>query len=211
MRKRPESESRRILLVFAKAPAPGAVKTRIAAVIGEDRAAELYRLMGRAIVDAVRGGRYRTVIYFDPPAARAQISTWLGEEGLEFLPQPAGGLGERLVHGFEWGFGEGDLVCAIGTDAPGLGSAEVIAAFEILEERGGVDLVLGPATDGGYYLVALRARNPALFEEIPWSTERVLGATLAHAEAQGRTVRLLHPLADVDRPEDIPQGFPYDQ
>ncbi|MEX2294671.1 MAG: TIGR04282 family arsenosugar biosynthesis glycosyltransferase [Gemmatimonadota bacterium] len=201
------STARRILLVFAKAPEPGRVKTRLARTLGEEEAARIYRALGSRVVDGVRGGPYRTVIYHDPPGARDLFAEWFGGEGLEFEAQPEGDLGSRLAEGFRWGFLEGDLVCAIGTDAPGVDRDRVEEAFGALSSEIGPALALGPATDGGYYLVALNRRIPEIFSGIPWSTSGVLKASLARAAALGVRTTLLPPLADVDRPEDVPEEF----
>jgi len=197
----------RILLIFAKAPDPGRVKTRLAASLGAEEAAAIYRSMGSRVVDTLRNGPWRTILYFDPPEAEDRIRDWLGTDGLEFLAQPPGGLGERLSDGFDWGFGEGAVVCAVGTDAPALTVEVVTSAFIQLEGPGDSDLVLGPANDGGYYLIALRRRAPKLFDGIPWSTGQVLEATLDAALALELCSELLVPLTDVDRPEDVPEEF----
>lgn len=197
----------RILLIFAKAPDPGRVKTRLARSLGDEEAAAIYRSMGSRVVDSLRNGPWRTVIYFDPPDSESRIREWLGTDALEFLAQPPGGLGERLTQGFDWGFGQGTVVCAVGTDAPTLTIEGVTSAFHQLEGPGESDLVLGPANDGGYYLVALRRRAPELFAGIPWSTGQVLAATLDAALALELCSELLVPLSDVDRPEDVPEEF----
>lgn len=168
----------------------------------------MYRQIGRRVVDRLSDGAYRTVIYYDPPGAEPEIQAWLGDlPGLERLPQSVGDLGTRLRSGFEWGFNEGSLVCAVGTDIPELDRGRVEEAFSSLSDPGGTDLVLGPALDGGYYLLGLRRPAPELFENIPWSTDGVLDATIAQARQLGLTVSSLPPLADVDRAEDLPAEF----
>jgi rSAM/selenodomain-associated transferase 2 len=244
----------RLLLVFAKAPRQGQVKTRLAADIGDERATEIYRSMGRNIVDALRGGRYRIRICFTPADAQTEIEDWLGPRGMEFAPQTPGDLGERMSASFDEAFLTASRVAIVGTDAPGLSRALVERAFDLLdgsaagpgeggpgdtgpgEEAGpgkagpgetglgesasgstskspvrGCDAVIGPARDGGYYLLALRRPAPALFRDIPWSTERVLEGSLARAESEGLRVRTLPALPDVDRLEDLthlPPGPP---
>jgi len=183
------------------------VKTRLAASLGKEEAAAIYRSMGSRVVGALRSGPWRTVVYFDPPEAEGRMRDWFGARGLEFLAQPSGGLGERLSHGFAWGFTEGTVVCAIGTDAPGITVEIVESAFTQLEDPEGLDLILGPANDGGYYLIALRHPAPGLFRGIPWSTGKVLKATLDAALALDLRSRLLVPLTDVDRLEDVPEEF----
>ena len=192
-----------LLLVFAKAPRPGGVKTRLAAGIGEDEAARLYRAMGREIVDRVRGGPFRVRVCHTPADAGDEVRDWLGTEGLEFAPQCEGDLGERMADAFDQAFRSADRVAIIGTDVPALDAGHVERAFVLLEGEEGCDAVFGPARDGGYYLLALRRPAPALFEGIPWSTGEVLERSLARAEAEGLGVRTLTALADIDRPEDL--------
>ncbi len=191
-------------MVFAKEPVPGRVKTRIAKELGEVEAADIYRRLGRRVVQQLRGGDYRTVICYDPPASEPEIRKWLGEKEHEYLPQQSGDLGERLTHAVEWGFGEGDLVCVVGTDIPGLDRHRVERAFSLLSDPEGVDAVFGPAVDGGYYLLALRRPTPDLFKGIPWSTDRVLEESMKQANGLGLKVESLSVLADVDRVEDLP-------
>jgi rSAM/selenodomain-associated transferase 1 len=200
-----DSASRRVLLVFAKAPEPGRVKTRLAGALGEEEAVRIYRALGRGVVDRVRGGAYRIVVYHDPPDSPALFREWLGAEGLEFDGQPPGDLGARLEEGFRRGFARGDLVCAIGTDAPGVDRGRVEEAFDAVARADGPAVALGPAHDGGYYLVALSAPLPELFMGIPWSTSGVLKASLRRAAHLGVRTTLLPALADVDRPEDVPE------
>jgi rSAM/selenodomain-associated transferase 1 len=193
--------SARSLGVFAKAPVPGQVKTRLAREIGPGAAADLYRRLGRQIVSAAVGPGYRTVVWFTPPSRRAVVREWLDGLGVAaFYPQRGGNLGTRLVHAFGHAFAAGDgVVVMIGTDAPGVNRHTVAAAFRALRA---CDLVLGPSLDGGYYLVGLSAPHPALFRAIPWSTAGVLRATEARARELGLTRRLLTPLRDVDRARD---------
>jgi rSAM/selenodomain-associated transferase 1 len=198
------SPSRRIVLVFAKAPVSGQVKTRLAEVLGHDEAARIYRTIAGRVVNQLRGGRFRTVIFHDPLDAGEVFRDWFGPDGLEFEGQPKGGLGERLAEGFRWGFGQGDLVCAVGTDAPRLDRALVEGAFDVVEAQTEPGAAFGPTTDGGYYLVALNQVVPGLFEDIPWSTSDVLRSSLERAEVLGVSTCLLSPLSDVDRPEDVP-------
>jgi rSAM/selenodomain-associated transferase 1 len=147
------------------------------------------------------------VIYYDPPGSEPEIQAWLGNVPSDRIPQPKGDLGTRLRSGFRWGFNEGNLVCAVGTDIPELDRGMVEEAFSSLSDPGGPDIVVGPAFDGGYYLLGLRRPTPDLFERIPWSTEGVLDTTIARAARLGLTVASLPPLADVDRVEDLPAEF----
>jgi rSAM/selenodomain-associated transferase 1 len=200
----------RRLLVFAKQPVPGKVKTRLAEALGPEEAAGIYQTLGRSVVDQVRVGPFRTVVYFDPPTAMEDVTAWLGSEGLEFRPQAQGDLGDRLDAAFREALGEAETAVVIGTDAPGIDAQGVERAFRQLEEA---DVVVGPAADGGYYLMGLRSPTPGLFQKIPWSTSDVLSATLDRARRLGLDVAILPALEDVDTLEDylrLKRGSPRD-
>ena len=190
----------RTLIVFAKVPRPGRVKTRLAASIGDAEAAAMYRTLGRRVLDGVRGGGYRLVAYIDPGNELAQARDWLGAEGVDFRAQEGDDLGERLAYAFRREFRRARHVCAIGTDAPAVNRPVVERAFAELAKN---DLVLGPALDGGYYLIGATRHWPALFRDIPWSTEDVLAATLARAGALKLRTATLEPLTDIDTVEDL--------
>jgi rSAM/selenodomain-associated transferase 1 len=189
----------RRLLIFAKQPVPGRVKTRLATALGSQEAARIYRRLGRTVVDQVREGLFHTVVYFDPPTAEDDVAGWLGPEGLDFRPQAPGNLGDRLEAAFREALGEAKSAVVVGTDAPSVDSDVVERAFHLLQE---VDVVIGPAADGGYYLLGLNSPSPELFRGIPWSTDRVFSATLGRARTLGLEVAVLVPEQDVDTLED---------
>ncbi len=194
----------RLLLVFAKAPIPGRVKTRMAEELGPEEAARIYRRLGRLIADNVREGSYRTVVCYDPPGEQELVAGWLGPRSLEFWPQVEGGLGDRLVSAFATAFRSASRVCVIGTDAPDVDADLVHAAFDALETS---DVVMGPATDGGYYLLGLSAARPELFADVPWSTSAVAEHTERLVAAAGLRLEKLPVLADVDFARDIPESL----
>jgi hypothetical protein len=190
----------RTLIAFAKVPRPGRVKTRLAAAIGDAEAASLYRAMGRRILDGVRGGDYRIAVYIDPGNELAAAREWLGAVGVDFRPQRGDDLGERLADAFRREFQRARHVCAIGTDAPAVDRAVVERAFAELSTN---HLVLGPALDGGYYLIGTTGYRPELFREVPWSTAEVMTVTLARARALELRTAALEPLPDIDTVEDL--------
>ena len=200
--RRAAEKPRCVVFVFVKAPVPGRVKTRLASALGNIGAARLYRSLARRIVQRVGTGEYRTVVYFDPPGAERDIREWLGAER-EYRPQPGGNLGERLRRAFAVGFREADCVAVVGTDIPELDARVVVRAFDLVSGPGSADVVFGPALDGGYYLLALDRPAPELFEGIAWSTGTVLAESIRRAKDLGLNVRLLDPLADIDREEDL--------
>jgi len=187
------------LVVFVKEPRPGAVKTRLAAAIGAELSAALYRTLAEAEIAATtpRGGEYDRLFFFE--GARDAVQAWLAATPL--IAQAEGGLGERMAAAFAEAFARGARrVALIGTDVPWLTRATVLEALRHLDAH---DVVLGPAEDGGYCLVALGRDLPALFEGIAWSTPTVLAASLARAAALGLRVHLLPALPDVDTLEDV--------
>lgn len=202
------------LVVFARAPERGRVKTRLAASIGDEAALDCYRALGAAVVAAVRppappDGRpaWRTVVAHTPADAAPALADWLApvHDALAYLPQHDGDLGARMRAAVEHAVAEGaDRVVVIGTDCPDVDAATVAEALAALADA---DVVLGPALDGGYYLVGVRApadrASAALFAGVPWSAPDTLEVSLARAAAAGLTVAQLAPLRDVDTGEDL--------
>jgi rSAM/selenodomain-associated transferase 2/rSAM/selenodomain-associated transferase 1 len=196
----PSRPDRCLVVAFAKAPRPGRVKTRLARELGDEAASDLYRRMGKLVLDQLRGGPYRLRVVFDPPDAADEVSEWLGTRGVEYAPQPRGTLGDRMKVAMADGFSVADRVCLVGTDTPQVGRELVEKALAGLNEA---DVVIGPARDGGYYLLALRRSAPALFHGIPWSTSQVMERTLEQAEVLGLSVVTLPVLNDIDVAADL--------
>jgi uncharacterized protein len=191
----------RTLLVFMKWPRPGTAKTRLARSLGDEAAAELYRVLAEEEIrrTAPREGEYERLFFFAPAGARAEMEAWLPGETL--VPQEGADLGERLAAAFAEAFGRGARRAAvIGTDVPWVSREVVAEALASLEDH---DLVLGPARDGGYYLLALDRPRPTLFSGIAWSTPSVFAATVERAEALGLGVRVLETLRDIDTLGDV--------
>jgi rSAM/selenodomain-associated transferase 1 len=190
--------SKERLIVFVKAPRIGEVKTRIAKTAGAARACEIYRkLVGKVLenMKALRAVQLR----FAPDDAATGISSWQ-REGWTVAPQGDGDLGVRLVRAFESAFAEGaERVVIIGSDSPEAKSSDVRAAWKELKSH---DVVIGPAIDGGYWFIGLRAPQPELFREIAWSSDQVLGQTLARAKSLGLRIQLGRILSDIDTEED---------
>jgi uncharacterized protein len=200
------STPRRALLVFVRAPREGTVKTRLAASIGDAAALGIYRRLAEHTLAVARGagsGIDLRVLHA-PDDAGAEVGAWLGE-GPRFLPQGDGDLGTRMERAFTGAFADGaDRAIVVGTDLPGITSDLILAAFELLERS---EVVIGPADDGGYYLLGLRRLVPGLFAGVPWSTPAVLATTLRRLAAEGIVPGLLERHRDVDVVEDIPRGW----
>lgn len=194
---------RRAVLIFVKYPEPGRVKTRLAATVGAEQAAEIYERLV-AEVFARLPDDAEVIVCFDPAERGGEIRRWIGgltgKGPLRFLPQAAGDLGERLerafAEAFALGFGQ---VAAIGTDCIEIDAPIFDETWTALGEH---DVVLGPSEDGGYYLIALAAPCPPLFHGIAWSGASVLADTLARAAAAGLRVHRLPVRLDVDTEED---------
>ncbi|MBI3298906.1 MAG: TIGR04282 family arsenosugar biosynthesis glycosyltransferase [Elusimicrobia bacterium] len=184
------------VLVFAKAPVPGAVKTRLTPPFSAEQAAGLYRAMAAdclGAAEAVPGARVRVAYQ---PAPTWPDPSWLKIPAPDWFPQAGADLGRRLAAATEKAFVDGaERVVVIGTDSPQLAPATIEEAFARLAAA---PLVLGPAADGGYYLIGLREPAPSLFDDVPWSTAGVLKATQQRAAELHWPVHLLDELEDVD-------------
>jgi len=199
--------SARRLIVFTRYPIPGSTKTRLIPALGAEGAADLQRQMTEHTLESVRPLAEEGIgvrVLFDGGEA-GEMTQWLGEE-LDLAPQGEGDLGDRMNNAFTGSFQEGfEKVVVIGTDCPSLDSESVMEAFDLLNEN---TLVLGPATDGGYYLIGIRSDAPEwlyelVFKNIPWGTDQVLNATVNALAETGLDVGLLDEKADVDEPEDL--------
>jgi rSAM/selenodomain-associated transferase 1 len=189
---------KRALLVFAKQPVAGRVKTRLSPPLSPCDAAELYRCMLADTLERVTSLHQVEILLFFDPSEGAEAFFREIQPGLTSFPQEGNGLGERLENAFRRVFASGfAAVAAIGTDSPDLPLTYVEDAFRLLEE-GAAEVVFGPTTDGGYYLVAMRRLYPELFRAIPWSTERVLTESRARADTDSLVVRLLPGWEDMD-------------
>lgn len=186
--------------IIAKQPAPGLVKTRLAASVGNQVAADLCEAFLVDTVAALTNASSATrCLYFSP----IESESWFRrlDPGARLLPQIDATFGERLRHGFEELFSSGfERVVFIGCDAPHISAYAAEAAFDALEDH---DMVLGPTEDGGYYLVGLCAPHPRLFERVAWSTATVLTDTLEAATREGLSVQLLEPSFDIDDGRDL--------
>ena len=181
-------------VLMLKAPVPGLVKTRLAAALGMEPACRIYRCMVERVFAEIPA-HWRIEVHGAPPEKLALLAAWLGSRAL-YRPQCGGDLGARLNHASEAAFAAGaDGVVLLGGDCP----AQTRAFFQASEiALGSHDVVIGPARDGGYTLLAFKTLHRALFENIAWSTSSVLHETLARTRSLGLRVALLDPLEDVD-------------
>lgn len=191
------------LIIFAKEPVAGKVKTRLVPFLTESAAADLYRCM---LIDTLAKARklaeVNIFLFHTGDATGASYFRELAAN-VELFEQQGAGLGERMnaafKHVFELGYGR---VAIIGTDSPHLPLSFIEEAYRLLEYEE-VDAVYGPSLDGGYYLLALRHLHGELFQGIEWSSQSVLQDSLKKARGKGLEVALLPLWRDVDRTDDL--------
>lgn len=188
------------IAVFARWPEPGRVKTRLSPALPAALACELHRAM---VADALAAAAAapadaRALCWADAPAERPAFAV---PPGLGERDQGSGDLGARLERAFaSMVRGPVDRAVIVGADCPDLTAARIAQAFTALERH---DLVVGPARDGGYYLIGLARAAPGLFRDIDWGSGRVLAQTLERARGLRLTVGRLDPLDDLDTPADL--------
>ena len=196
---------KRGLIVFAREPIPGMVKTRLAAAVGGQVAADLYETMLRAVLKTSRRlDDVETVVYW---ACEEESLPRLDEKyRCSSRRQSMGDLGQRMQAAFQEMFSGGcDVCCIIGSDAPDLPLPYIQEAYRLLATQQ-ADAVFGPSRDGGYYLLGMRKIWPQLFRNIPWSSADVLEQSLTAARESGLTAALLPEWQDIDTVEDL-QAF----
>jgi hypothetical protein len=195
------------LIIFAKAPVPGQVKTRLCPPLTPDEAATLHGGFVLDTLERTKAAIARERLSVDryiacfPSASLVFFKILEERHGVRLLNQVGDDLGQRMHRAFVDLFGLGyRKVFIVGTDVPTLPLSVYQQAVSLIESH---DLVLGPATDGGYYLIGLNRPVPELFTDVPWSTENVLAATRRNASALGLTVGLLKEWRDIDAAEDL--------
>ena len=184
------------LLIFIKNPEKGKVKTRLARDLGDDKALQIYRALlahTREVALSVSAERFLFYSEYVP-----ESDDWPAS-GFDKRLQKGADLGERMYRAFVQVLERHERAVIIGSDCPQLQASIVEEAFARLEE---FPVVLGPAEDGGYYLLGLHRPEPSLFHDISWSTESVLEQTLQRVAALGQEAFLLPRLSDVDRAAD---------
>ena len=191
------------LIIFTRYPEPGKTKTRLIPVLGEEGAATLQRQMTESTLAEVK-----KVSRFYPSSMEVHFAggneqlmqDWLGSS-IIYRRQTEGDIGCRMASAFQESFEAGiDSIVLIGIDCPDLNAQLMVQAFQALDRH---DLVIGPARDGGYYLIGLRRFVPELFIGISWSTNEVLQQTQNIIQRLELVVAYLPLLSDIDRPEDL--------
>jgi rSAM/selenodomain-associated transferase 1 len=189
------------ILVFAKAPQPGQVKTRLAKAVGEDTAARMYSSWLETIVKRLAAARLAPLELWISPDAEHPLFQSLAENcHVELRIQPVGNLGQRMQQVMLQTLASHRQAVLIGSDCPVMQVDYVERALRALDQ--GIGTVIGPAEDGGYVLLGLRQVVPALFDAVPWSTGRVMRTTRQQLIAAGQHWAELETLWDIDGLED---------
>ena len=202
----PAPSPRGALVVFAKAPIPGQVKTRLCPPLTHDEAATLHGSFVLDTLERTKTAVTKLKLPFDRYLACAPSSTLVffkimeERQGVTLIDQTGDGLGERMRRTFDVMLNRYPQVLIVGTDVPSLPLERYKQTLKLLDSH---DLVLGPALDGGYYLIGLGRAAPELFSDIPWSTDQVLALTQEKAGKLGLNTALLPPWRDVDTIEDL--------
>ena len=179
------------IALFTRYPTPGAAKTRLIPALGAAGAASLHRRLVERTLAAMQASGLPFEVRITG-AAGSTFAAWLGA-GIRLVEQGTGDLGERLARACP-------PVLLIGSDAPDLTAGHLRTAAAALERAGAV---IGPAADGGYWLLGLAKPLPGLFTDMPWSSDAVAGETIARLAAHGIDPVRLPVLHDCDRPEDL--------
>lgn len=217
----------RLLMVFLKEPIPGKVKTRLASTVGDDEAARRYKALVEVLLRQLQGlENCRIRFCYAPDDADDAIRFWLlpqmnasssdkeniyiaptalGDkyrQEIDFRPQGDGNLGDRMQRAFAEGFTDGfEEIAVIGTDCPDCGARWINTGFSKMAKDTSHGMI-GPSTDGGYYMLGLKAPCPTVFENIAWSESSVFDATITAAETAGFHLETLPALTDIDHEDD---------
>ncbi len=192
----------RVILLMLKYPEEGKVKKRIAKDLGMERAVSIYRNFVSDLLKTLDTLELPLVLCVHPGERLRDFKTWLGENR-HYLPQEGRDLGERMKNAFRWAFCQGrNKAVLIGSDIPDLPGQLVKRTLEALEDH---DTVLGPAADGGYYLLGFREEGflEDVFRDMPWSTDAVFGETLVRLHLEERRVCHLPVWSDMDTVSDL--------
>lgn len=185
------------LIIFAKQPKLGQVKTRLAHTVGNPKALEVYEELLQLTKTITSKLDVQKIVYWDNLPKQAEL--YFGNEFSHSI-QSTGDLGRKMANAFQKEFSiDKGKILIIGTDCPYLKTSLFDEAYEALDHT---DFVIGPAIDGGYYLLGMKEYHPYVFENIPWSTDSVLPLTLQSIQRKNFTYSLLETLNDIDTEED---------
>jgi len=198
------------VILFVRSPKSGKVKSRLAAAIGGKMALEMYNGFVLDILETLKGGHYPLRIFFYPRNSKEKVTHWLGKDFM-YSPQRGSDIGKKMENAFVQSFSEGsERVVLIGSDIPDLPNSLIHRAFSSLDKS---DAVLGPASDGGYYLIGFKKTSflPNVFHGIPWSTPFVYRETTEVFRRSNYRVHILRQWNDVDTLDDLRALFTRNQ
>lgn len=191
-----------LLIIFYRNPKTGPVKTRLAATIGKARALEIYQKLARHTRQVTEKLPYDKTVYYTDTVDR--LDGWPNDTYQKALQQGED-LGVRMHNAFVSGFEAGyEAICIIGTDCWEITDAIIQRAFDALQSA---DAVIGPAQDGGYYLLGLKGPQRSVFRDKTWSTHTVFRDTVADFDQMGLKYEIMPVLRDVDVEDDLPQTW----
>lgn len=191
----------RAVIIMAKAPEAGKVKTRLQPFLSPEKAAEFAACLLHDVVNNAKTFQNQLIIAYSPAGKRGFFERFTDHKTLLF-EQIGGDLGRRMYSAFEFAFGQGaDSIVMIGTDSPTLKHSEIMRAFEFLES--GFDVVLGKTDDGGFYLIGLRKLHAGVFENVEWSSEETHSQTVRNIKRAGLKLSEVAECYDIDLPDDL--------
>jgi rSAM/selenodomain-associated transferase 1 len=192
----------RCILVFLRVPEKGKVKTRLSMALDKEFVLNIYKNFVLDVIETLKKRRYPTRICYYPADGKDEVAEWLGRSHV-YSPQRGNDLGERMANSFLKAFSDGyKQVILIGTDVPDLQGAILDEAFESLQKK---SVVIGPAFDGGYYLIGFHSNTfmPNVFQRIPWGSEHVFDKTIRILRKYRFSAHVLPKARDIDVYEDL--------
>lgn len=196
------SALRGVVMIFAKAPVAGKAKTRLIPALGEEGAARLHHhLLDTTVAMAAAQSRLALQLWCSPDCGHDAFHKLHSRFPVELFQQQGDDLGQRMAFAFEQALHDYDFAIIIGTDCPELASGDLEQCAALLQQ--GEDAVLGPAADGGYYLLGLSRYEPQLFDAVAWGSDKVLAQTREKLGQSGFHYAELTLRHDLDRPDDL--------
>lgn len=189
------------LILFLKYPEKGKVKTRLSKDIGNEKALLIYKKSVSKLLNQLDSNNYDISIYYCPENKNDEVKKWINLPDIKYLAQSGDDLGIRMLNAFKDSISlKYAKTVIIGTDCLEITNSLLSQSFDLLDDS---DLVLGPATDGGYYLIGLKAVVETIFQDIHWSTEKVLKQTIKKAKEIKLSYKFLDFNNDIDNIHDL--------
>jgi len=185
-----------IVAIFSRSPVLGKVKTRLAQEVGNTKALEIHRKLFRYTKTSIKSPEFDRVFYLTNETNGATVKSYKLQEGKD--------LGHRMFNAFDKELAKYSKVCIVGIDCLTLTPGDINTAFKSLDNN---DIVLGPATDGGYYLIGMKRTYPELFTKISWGSSAVLEETISACAGSKLSVALLREQSDLDELKDLPKSW----